>query len=186
MYKKPKHNAVLTSFVGFLFGFDTVVISGSNLPIKELWNTSEWFHGFFIMSVALWGTLIGSAFGNIPCDRTGRKNTLFFIDENFPNMRRAKGHPFCFFVNWTLVALITFMGMVINGSFELTSIFSCFLVFALLQLFFVLFLMPEATKLTLEELQLKIKYKKLSTYVNPICRIFSGRLIQTITNNLNP
>ncbi|MFC0261657.1 sugar porter family MFS transporter [Fontibacter flavus] len=79
MYKKPKHNAVLASFVGFLFGFDTVVISGSNLPIKELWNTSEWFHGFFIMSVALWGTLIGSAFGNIPCDRIGRKNTLFWI-----------------------------------------------------------------------------------------------------------
>jgi sugar porter (SP) family MFS transporter len=79
MYKKPRHNAVIASFVGFLFGFDTVVISGSNLPIKEVWNTSEWFHGFFIMSVALWGTLIGSALGNIPCDRIGRKNTLFWI-----------------------------------------------------------------------------------------------------------
>lgn len=64
---------------GFLFGFDTVVISGANLPIKELWNTSPWFHGTFIMSMALWGTVIGSLFGGIPCDRFGRKKTLFWI-----------------------------------------------------------------------------------------------------------
>ena len=64
---------------GFLFGFDTVVISGANLPIKELWDTSPWFHGTFIMSMALWGTVIGSLFGGIPCDRFGRKKTLFWI-----------------------------------------------------------------------------------------------------------
>lgn len=64
---------------GFLFGFDTVVISGANLPIKELWNTSPWFHGTFIMSMALWGTVIGSLFGGIPCERFGRKKTLFWI-----------------------------------------------------------------------------------------------------------
>jgi len=64
---------------GFLFGFDTVVISGANLPIKELWETSPWFHGTFIMSMALWGTVIGSLFGGIPCDRFGRKKTLFWI-----------------------------------------------------------------------------------------------------------
>lgn len=64
---------------GFLFGFDTVVISGANLPIKELWQTSPWFHGTFIMSMALWGTVAGSLFGGIPCDRYGRKKTLFWI-----------------------------------------------------------------------------------------------------------
>ncbi len=64
---------------GFLFGFDTVVISGANLPIKELWDTSPWFHGTFIMSMALWGTVAGSLFGGIPCDRFGRKKTLFWI-----------------------------------------------------------------------------------------------------------
>lgn len=64
---------------GFLFGFDTVVISGANLPIKELWDTSPWFHGTFIMSMALWGTVFGSLFGGIPCDRFGRKKTLFWI-----------------------------------------------------------------------------------------------------------
>jgi len=64
---------------GFLFGFDTVVISGANLPIKELWNTSPWFHGFFIMSMALWGTVIGALFGGIPTEKYGRKKVLFWI-----------------------------------------------------------------------------------------------------------
>ncbi|QDH79959.1 sugar porter family MFS transporter [Echinicola soli] len=71
--------AFIVSLSGFLFGFDTVVISGANLPIKELWQTSDWFHGFFIMSVALWGTLIGALLGGIPCHIIGRKNTLFWI-----------------------------------------------------------------------------------------------------------
>ncbi|NNE28611.1 MAG: sugar porter family MFS transporter [Saprospiraceae bacterium] len=67
------------ALAGFLFGFDTVVISGANLPIKELWNTSPLFHGTFIMSMALWGTVIGALFGGIPTDRFGRKKTLFWI-----------------------------------------------------------------------------------------------------------
>ena len=71
--------AVTAALSGFLFGFDTVVISGANLPIRELWDTSPWFHGTFIMSMALWGTVIGSLFGGIPCDRYGRKKTLFWI-----------------------------------------------------------------------------------------------------------
>lgn len=67
------------ALAGFLFGFDTVVISGANLPIKELWNTSPLFHGTFIMSMALWGTVIGALGGGIPCDKFGRKKTLFWI-----------------------------------------------------------------------------------------------------------
>ena len=69
----------VVALAGFLFGFDTVVISGANLPIKALWNTSPLFHGTFIMSMALWGTVIGALFGGIPCDRLGRKKTLFWI-----------------------------------------------------------------------------------------------------------
>lgn len=67
------------SLAGFLFGFDTVVISGANLPIKELWDTSPWFHGTFIMSMALWGTVVGSLLGGIPSQRIGRKKTLIWI-----------------------------------------------------------------------------------------------------------
>lgn len=71
--------ALTTALAGFLFGFDTVVISGANQPIKELWDTSPAFHGFFIMSMALWGTVLGSLFGGIPADRFGRKVSLIWI-----------------------------------------------------------------------------------------------------------
>ncbi len=67
------------ALAGFLFGFDTVVISGANLPLRELWDTTAQFHGLFIMSMALWGTVIGAVFGGWPCDKIGRKNTLILI-----------------------------------------------------------------------------------------------------------
>lgn len=71
--------SIVAALAGFIFGFDTVVISGANLPIKELWHTSPLFHGFFIMSMALWGTLFGSIFGGIPTEKYGRKKVLFWI-----------------------------------------------------------------------------------------------------------
>ncbi|MEP6712909.1 MAG: sugar porter family MFS transporter [Ferruginibacter sp.] len=71
--------SVVAALAGFIFGFDTVVISGANLPIKELWHTTPLFHGFFIMSMALWGTLLGSMFGGIPTEIYGRKKVLFWI-----------------------------------------------------------------------------------------------------------
>lgn len=67
------------ALAGFLFGFDTVVISGANQPIKELWNLSPLFHGTFIMSMALWGTVVGALFGGGPSQKYGRKPTLIAI-----------------------------------------------------------------------------------------------------------
>lgn len=71
--------SLIAALAGFIFGFDTVVISGANLPIKELWHTTPLFHGFFIMSMALWGTVLGSIFGGIPTEKFGRKKVLFWI-----------------------------------------------------------------------------------------------------------
>ncbi len=71
--------SITAALAGFIFGFDTVVISGANLPIRELWHTSPWFHGFFIMSMALWGTVIGAIFGGIPTEKYGRKKVLIWI-----------------------------------------------------------------------------------------------------------
>lgn len=72
-------SVIVTSLAGFLFGFDTIVISGADRPIQQLWETSDLFHGTFIMSMALWGTVIGALFGGIPSDRLGRRVTLFWI-----------------------------------------------------------------------------------------------------------
>ncbi len=77
--RKITYVSLTVALAGFLFGFDTVVISGANLPIKELWDTSPLFHGMFIMSMALWGTVIGALFGGIPTDKIGRKKTLLWI-----------------------------------------------------------------------------------------------------------
>jgi len=74
--------SLIAALAGFIFGFDTVVISGANQPIKDTWHTTEispWFHGFFIMSMALWGTVVGAIFGGIPTDKYGRKKVLLWV-----------------------------------------------------------------------------------------------------------
>lgn len=74
--------SIIAALAGFIFGFDTVVISGANQPIKDLWHTADispWFHGFFIMSMALWGTVIGAVFGGVPTEMYGRKKVLLWI-----------------------------------------------------------------------------------------------------------
>jgi len=71
--------SVVAALAGFIFGFDTVVISGANEPIKNLWHTTPLFHGIFIMSMALWGTVVGALAGGIPAEKFGRKKTLLWI-----------------------------------------------------------------------------------------------------------
>lgn len=76
---KLKLWTITVALAGFLFGFDTIVISGADQTLQSIWNTSDWFHGTFIMSMALWGTVLGALFGGIPCDTFGRKATLIII-----------------------------------------------------------------------------------------------------------
>ena len=71
--------SLTASLAGFIFGFDMVVISGADKDIQLLWNTSPWFHGFFIMSMALWGTVLGSIFGGKPTEKYGRKKILLLV-----------------------------------------------------------------------------------------------------------
>lgn len=71
--------ALIASLAGFLFGFDTVVISGADKKLQQLWNSSDAFHGTVVMGMALWGTVIGAIFGGIPTNKIGRKNTLLWI-----------------------------------------------------------------------------------------------------------
>lgn len=71
--------AMTVAVAGFLFGFDTAVISGADKPTQELWQSSPLFHGLLVMSSALWGTVLGALFGSWPCDRFGRKYTLVLI-----------------------------------------------------------------------------------------------------------
>jgi sugar porter (SP) family MFS transporter len=79
MNSKIFYWSLTVALAGFLFGFDTVVISGADLSLQELWNRGEVFHGFVVIASALWGTVLGAILGGIPTDRLGRKKTLFWI-----------------------------------------------------------------------------------------------------------
>ena len=67
-----------SALAGFLFGFDTVVISGAEQTIQTLWHLSAGVHGI-AMAAALYGTVVGSLIGGWPTDRFGRRPTLLWI-----------------------------------------------------------------------------------------------------------
>lgn len=77
--------SLTVALAGFLFGFDTVVISGAEKSLSEMWGhhtlfgSASLFHGIVVMSSALWGTVIGALFGGWPTDNLGRKKTLIII-----------------------------------------------------------------------------------------------------------
>ena len=70
--------SIVIALGGFLFGFDTAVISGAEQAIQKYWSLNAFEHGLTV-SIALFGTVIGSLLGAIPSDRIGRKNTLYII-----------------------------------------------------------------------------------------------------------
>jgi len=70
--------SLTSALAGFLFGFDTVVISGAEKTIQTLWGLSPGLHGV-AMGSALYGTVAGSLIGGWPADRFGRKATLLWI-----------------------------------------------------------------------------------------------------------
>lgn len=71
--------SITAALAGFLFGFDTVVISGADKKLQALWDSSDAFHGTVVMAMALWGTVVGAIFGSIPTNKWGRKKTLLVI-----------------------------------------------------------------------------------------------------------
>lgn len=70
--------SLTSALAGFLFGFDTVVISGAEKTIQTLWGLSPGLHGI-AMASALYGTVVGSLLGGWPADKFGRKATLLWI-----------------------------------------------------------------------------------------------------------
>ncbi len=79
MNSKILRVSMIAALAGFLFGFDTVVISGAEKKLQLLWNSSDAFHGTVVIGMALWGTVVGAILGGIPTNKIGRKNTLIWI-----------------------------------------------------------------------------------------------------------
>ncbi|MDD3012671.1 MAG: sugar porter family MFS transporter [Candidatus Gastranaerophilales bacterium] len=107
--KLGKHLIIISAFVaalgGFLFGFDTAVISGTTHSLKNLFNLNAASLGLTV-SIALWGTIIGALFSGIAGNILGRKNSLkitgflFFIS--------ALGC--CFAWDWYSLVFFRFIG----------------------------------------------------------------------------
>ncbi|MEJ7769487.1 MAG: sugar porter family MFS transporter [Chitinophagaceae bacterium] len=70
--------SLIAALGGFLFGFETAVISGAEKTIQQLWSLSSGWQGFTVAS-SLIGTVIGSLITGIPAQRYGRKKLLTVI-----------------------------------------------------------------------------------------------------------
>jgi sugar porter (SP) family MFS transporter len=70
--------SLVAAMGGFLFGFDTAVISGAEQTIQTLWQLTPGFHGF-VVATALYGTVLGALLGAIPTDAIGRRQTLLWV-----------------------------------------------------------------------------------------------------------
>ncbi|GAC1586328.1 MAG: sugar porter family MFS transporter [Chitinophagaceae bacterium] len=115
-----KKNVFLWSLVialgGFLFGFDTAVISGAEQSIQKYWSLNTVEHGLTV-SIALIGTIIGSLFGAFPSDRIGRKKTLYLIA--FLYLLSSLGTAFS--TNWYAFLFFRLMGGLGVGASSVTA-----------------------------------------------------------------
>ncbi len=90
---------------GFLFGFDTAVISGVEQTLQKLWSLNAFEHGITV-SIALMGTVVGSVIGGIPAEKLGRKKSLLIIALLY--LLSSIGTAYA--VDWLIFLIFRFMG----------------------------------------------------------------------------
>jgi len=105
-------STIVAALGGLLFGFDTAVISGTVRALSEQYQLSTASLGLTV-SIALWGTMIGSLFAGIPGDRFGRRNSLRVLGLFY--LVSALGCAFAW--GWTPLVVARFIGgLGIGGS----------------------------------------------------------------------
>jgi sugar porter (SP) family MFS transporter len=111
MLSYPVRIAWIAAMGGFLFGFETAVISGAEKTIQQLWELSAFWQGFTVAS-SLIGTVLGSMIAGQPAQKYGRKKVLTAIAIMY--VLSAIGCAFS--TNWFLFILFRFTGGVAVGS----------------------------------------------------------------------
>ena len=103
--------AFVASLAGFLFGFDTAVISGAEKTIQSVYALGNFSHGF-TMATALIGTIVGALLSGYPTERFGRLPALRVIAVLF--FVSALGSALI--INWYSFILFRFMGGLAIGA----------------------------------------------------------------------
>src|SRR5213596_1910212 len=105
-------STVVAALGGLLFGFDTAVIAGTTHPLTDTFRLSPAALGLTV-SVALWGTILGSMFAGIPGDKIGRRDSLRAMAVLY--VISSLGCAFA--PNWYALVLFRFIGgLGIGGS----------------------------------------------------------------------
>src|ERR1700716_1818755 len=105
-------STVVAALGGLLFGFDTAVIAGTTHALSDTFKLSPAALGLTV-SVALWGTILGSMFAGIPGDKIGRRDSLRIMAVLY--IVSALGCAFAW--NWFALVLFRFIGgLGIGGS----------------------------------------------------------------------
>ena len=105
-------STVVAALGGLLFGFDTVVISGTTSGLTAAYHLSPFMKGFTV-SAALWGTVLGAMLAGIPGDRLGRRDSLRWMAVLY--LISAIGCAGAW--NWTALVIFRFVGgLGIGGS----------------------------------------------------------------------
>ncbi|MDR0338522.1 MAG: sugar porter family MFS transporter [Planctomycetaceae bacterium] len=118
-------SAIIAALGGFLFGFDTAVISGTVDSLKSVFRLDDWWLGFTVAS-ALFGTILGAGIAQLPSNYWGRKPTLIIlavfyfvsaIGSAFPELHGILTTP----CDWYSFLFFRFLGGIAVGGASVVS-----------------------------------------------------------------
>ncbi|MHB1556362.1 MAG: sugar porter family MFS transporter [Isosphaeraceae bacterium] len=109
-------SALVAALGGLLFGFDTVVISGTTDALKSVFTLSDWGLGFTV-AIALIGTIFGSILAGRPADVLGRRAVLIVLAVLY--FATSLGTAVA--GNWTAFLIMRFLGGVAVGGASVVS-----------------------------------------------------------------
>ena len=105
-------SAIVAALGGFLFGFDTAVISGTTDWLEAYFQLNKATLGFTVAS-AIFGTIAGSVIVGRPADLLGRRNILFILALLY--LLSALGSAMA--QNWIMFLVYRFLGGIgVGGS----------------------------------------------------------------------
>lgn len=108
--------SIVVALGGFLFGFDTAVISGAEQSIQLYWQLSAFEHGLTV-SIALVGTILGALVGSYPSEKLGRRYTLILIAILY--LLSSIGTAMA--TNWGVFLVFRFLGGIGVGASSVTA-----------------------------------------------------------------